>query len=225
MRIVKPSVVVDGPIDGTRILRDIEWVARHCYKSEGLICDGSAERLVRKLLDHDPPHLAMADHATIRAVFTVDRGVTHEIVRHRIGVAFAQESTRYCNYSKGKFGGEISVIEPPGLSESSRPEWQCAVRAAEQAYLTLLAQGAAPQIARSVLPTCTKAEIVVTANVTAWRHIFRQRTDHAAHPQMRQVMAPLLAWLRARVPVVFDGVGSTDLPAGVEPAEIREEVR
>ena len=195
MKIIKPSVTVDGPIDGERMLRDVEWVARHCYKSEGLICDGSAPKLVSKFLQNVPPHLAMLDHVTVRAVFVVDRGITHEIVRHRIGVAYAQESTRYCNYAKDKFGGEIAVVEPPFATESAREAWRAATRAAEAAYLTMIAQGVSPQLARSVLPTCLKTELVVTANVTAWRHIFRQRTDNAAHPQMRQAMAPLLGQL------------------------------
>jgi len=219
MIVVKPRVEVEGPIDGAAILRSIERVARTCYKSEDLACDGSAERLVAKLLSHDPPHLAMCDHVTIRAKFVVDRGITHEIVRHRIGVAYAQESTRYCNYSKGKFSEQITVIEPPGLTGGAREAWLTSVATAERCYLAMVANGASPQLARSVLPTCTKAELYVTASVTAWRHIFKLRTGKAAHPQMRQVMVPLVAFLAARCPILFDDIDHSEI---VDPAEVVE---
>lgn len=224
MKIVKPQVIVDGPVRGKKILEDIEWVARTCYKSEEAICDGSAERLVRKLLSNDPPHLPMLDHVSMRVKFIVDRGVSHEIVRHRIGVAYAQESTRYCNYGKDKFGKEITVIEPPGMNPLGYAFWEQTTKAAEAAYLELLQDGAKPQIARAVLPTCLKTEIVVTATMTAWRHIFKMRTDRAAHPQMRQVMCPLLSWLQFRVPVLFEDI-SPFREEGLELAEVTEVIR
>lgn len=121
-------------------------------------------------------------------------GNSHEIVRHRIGVGYAQESTRYCNYSKGKFGGECTFIKPCFWSEDSDcfVSWKLAMESAEASYLNLLAAGAKPQEARSVLPNSLKTEIVVTGTFTYWRHFFKLRTDKAAHPQMREVAVPLL---------------------------------
>lgn len=225
MQIVKPRVEV-WPFDGKAMLRDIESVARVCYKSEELAGEGTAEKLVAHLLSSDPPHMAMLDHAFLRAKFVVDRGITHEIVRHRIGVAYAQESTRYCNYSKGKFGGEITVIEPPGLDAEKRGYWYDACAKAEYEYLALVNQGTSPQIARSVLPTCLKTEIVVTATLTAWRHFFRLRTGKRPHPQMFQVMVPLCHHLQNKIPLVFDSFGPMKEQLermkfeGIEPAEV-----
>lgn len=220
MRIIQPKAIIYGPIDERRILRSIERVARTCYKSEELAGEGTAEKLVSKFLQNDPPHLAMLDHETIRVKFIVDRGITHEIVRHRIGVAYAQESTRYCNYSKGKFDEQITVIEPPGLLEPERHAWVDACSEAERSYLFMVSNGCKPQIARSVLPTCLKAEIVVTANLTAWRHIFTMRCDKAAHPQMLQVMVPLLRRLKSLVPIVFDSIPPGQVPDYVTEAAV-----
>jgi thymidylate synthase (FAD) len=132
-------------------------------------------------------------------------------VRHRIA-SFTQESTRYCNYSKGKFGGEITVIEP-FFFESGSTEWKLwstACEASEAIYLKLLESGAKAQEARSVLPNSLKTEIVVTTNVREWRKIMELRTSKEAHPQIRQIMCPLLAVFRERWRIIFDDVGSTE---------------
>jgi thymidylate synthase (FAD) len=188
-------------------MQRIEAIARTCYKSEDRITDGSADTFVRTLRGRG--HMAMLDHVTASVRFVVDRGATHEMVRHRIGVAFAQESTRYCNYSKAKFGSEIAVIRPCFWSEACRKFsiWHDAMGYAERAYFQLIAEGASPQEARSVLPNSLKTEIVVTADFTEWRHIFQQRTSAAAHPQMREVMVPLLAEFQKRWPAAFDDLG------------------
>ena len=130
-------------------------------------------------------------HLYATAVFTCDRGVTHEIVRHRTA-SFAQESTRYCNYVKGKFGGEITVIRPLGLDIAQEAAWRSAIETAENCYKFLIDSGCTPQIARDVLPTCTKAELVVTANLEEWQHILNLRyhgTTGAPHPKAKEVMA------------------------------------
>jgi thymidylate synthase (FAD) len=130
-----------------------------------------------------------------------DRGVTHELVRHRLA-SFSQESTRYANYGSGRFGGEITVIRPCFWPEDSAPYalWRKAAEDAERAYMELLKGGATPQQARTVLPNCLKTEIVVTCNIREWRHIFALRCDVAAHPQMREIALPLLARMHARAP-------------------------
>ena len=141
-------------------------------------------------------------HEDISVLFTVDRGIALELVRHR-ECSFAQESTRYCNYSKDKHGNEITVISPTffetrmGLSSNSLvyEEWKHACEVAESKYFKLLEYGATPEQARTVLPHSTKAELVVTANLREWYHIFELRACEStgnAHPQVKEVMIPLL---------------------------------
>lgn len=206
MKIVKAGYQILDELDGATILRKIERVARVCYKSEDKIGEGTAEKLVRSLIKSK--HEAMLEHYSFSVLFIVDRGVSHELVRHRVA-SFAQESTRYCNYSKGDFGGEIAVIEPcffvKGSKEYLNWEWGCSK--CEDTYFSLLDEGRLSQEARSVLPNSLKTEIVVTANLREWRHILSLRavgTTGTPHPQMREVMIPLLKELRERVPVIFD---------------------
>jgi thymidylate synthase (FAD) len=167
----------------------------------------SSHKLVRRILDSG--HLSVIEHASITVRFICDRGVTHELVRHRLA-AYSQESTRYCNYSKGKFGGEVTFVKPCFWRTATHTEleryhmWCNAMQAAEGAYLDLLVKGASPQEARSVLPNSLKTEIVMTANLREWRHVFKLRCSEKAHPQMRQLMVPLRDELRGKIPLVFD---------------------
>ena len=171
---------------GISELKFIERVGRTCYKSEDKITEDSesAKRFVRMLIERG--HEAMLEHSILTVRFIVDRGISHEIVRHRIA-SYAQESTRYCNYSKDKFSNEITVIRPVDIQEGT-PEyrdWLEAMEAAEKYYFALLADGCKPQTARSVLPTCTKTEIMVTMNLREWRQFLRLRSDEAAHPDIQ----------------------------------------
>jgi thymidylate synthase (FAD) len=194
--------VIYAPTD---VLERIELAARTCYKSEDDIAPGTASKMVHMLRDRG--HFAMFDHVSASVRFVVDRGVSHELVRHRIA-AYAQESTRYCNYSKGKFGGELTFISPCfwGRGSFMRDTWVEAMLNCESLYLTMVHNGASPQEARSVLPNSLKTEIVATLDFTAWRHVFRLRTSKAAHPQMREVMVPLLADFTQRWPEVFNDI-------------------
>lgn len=207
MKIVNAGFEIMDPLNGEEILRKIERVARVCYKSEDKITAGSAEKMVRGLVKRG--HEAMLEHFSFSVKFTVDRGVSHELVRHRIA-SFAQESTRYCNYGHE---GEISVIEPFYLKECRSKEpwkynaWVEACCKAEDRYLCLLEWGASPQEARAVLPNSLKTEIVVTANLREWRNIFKLRAVGVTgkpHPQMLEVMVPLLEEVKKQIPVVFD---------------------
>lgn len=199
---------------GIKELQHIEKIGRVCYKSEGLITeDGeSAKKFVKKLINNG--HEAMLEHSSLSVLFTVDRGVTHELVRHRI-MSFAQESTRYCNYSGDKFGNEITVILPcffdTGMGTASNSlvyqSWKHSCEVAEREYFNLLSMGASPQQARSVLPTSTKADITLTGNYREWRHFFKLRAcgvTGAPHPQMLEVTIPLLREISGLIPVVFD---------------------
>ena len=159
-------------------------------------------------------------HETFSVLFTVDRGVTHELVRMR-DCSFAQESTRYCNYANGKFGNEITVILPcffdTGMGTNSNSlvykEWELACKNAEASYFKLLEYGAKPQEARDVLPTSVKADIVMTTNLAEWKHIFNLRACDStgpAHPQMKEVMIPLFKEMREKYPFAFGDMVAAD---------------
>lgn len=204
---------------GINELKHIEKIGRVCYKSEENITEdgASAKKFVKMLIDRG--HEAMIEHSMLSVKFIVDRGISHELVRHRIA-SFAQESTRYCNYSSEKFGNEISVIDIVNSikydSKMSKMysasienilfEWWDAMEDAEKHYMKMIELGATPQIARSVLPNSTKTEITITANYREWRNLFKLRTAKAAHPQMREITIPLLKELKSRLPVVFDDI-------------------
>lgn len=189
---------------GIAELKFIERVGRTCYKSEDKITeDGeSAKRFVRMLIEKG--HEAMLEHSILTVRFIVDRGISHEIVRHRIA-SYAQESTRYCNYGRT---GEITVIKPVFWDETSGEyaAWKHGCKTAERRYMELLDCGATPQEARAVLPNSLKTEVVMTANYREWRNFFKLRTTRAAHPQMREVAVPLLRELQERIPVVFEDI-------------------
>lgn len=184
--------------------RNIELAGRTCYKSEDKITDGSACAFVGKIRSIN--HESVLEHGAITVRFVIDRGVSHELVRHRVA-SFSQESTRYCNYGKGKFGEEITVIDPrPAFPEMSAEEfnvWEGCMYMAEMAYLEMIKLGSKAQLARDVLPNSLKTEVVMTANPREWRHVFRLRCAEAAHPQIREVMIPLLAEFATRWPSLF----------------------
>ena len=200
-------------------LQMIEKIGRVCYKSEDLIMeDGeSAKKFVAMLIKNG--HEAMLEHSNLSVKFIVDRGISHELVRHRIA-SFAQESTRYCNYAKDKFGSECNFIDiTPGIKLDNKmksmetseialvlEEWEKAMEDAERHYMKMLELSATPQIARSVLPNSTKTEITVSANYREWRNFFKLRIPKTAHPQMREVTIPLLKELKEKIPVIFDDI-------------------
>ena len=188
-------------------LQMIEKIGRVCYKSEDLIMeDGeSAKKFVAMLIKNG--HEAMLEHIHFSVKFVCDRGVSHELVRHRMA-SFAQESQRYCNYGKDKFGKEVTFIKPCFYDVGSKEFsiWEHACREAEKYYFELLKIGNRPEEARSVLPNSTKTEIIVTANLREWRHILKLRTAPNAHPQMRELMLPLLQELKTKIPIIFDDI-------------------
>ena len=182
-------------------LQLIERAGRTCYKSEDKITEDSAEKFVQMLLSRGHTSVLEHAHATFRLI--TDRGVTHELVRHRVGISYSQESTRYCLYSKEKFGGEITVIKPPFKNKEKEKSWERSVSMSAEYYLVLTEQGAPAELARSVLPTCLKTEIVVTANFREWLEVIRQRTSKAAHPQIRELIGMVRDTLAKECPSVF----------------------
>ena len=221
MNILRAGFEILTPISegGIDELKHIEKIGRVCYKSEGKITkDGeSAKKFVKMLIDRG--HEAMIEHSSLSVKFVVDRGVSHELVRHRIA-SFAQESTRYVNYSLDKFGNEINVINirdgidldnkmknmDSSIIDAILREWFSAMKDAEKHYMKMIELGATPQIARSVLPNSTKTEITITTNYREWRNFFKLRVPATAHPQMREVTIPLLKELKNRLPIIFDDI-------------------
>lgn len=209
MRIIDASYEILTPISdgGTGELQLIEKVARTCYKSEDKITeDGeSAKRFVRMLLSRG--HEAPIEFSFLAVRFTCDRAIANEIVRHRL-FSYAQESTRYCNYSKDGFGSEITVIRPSMLSERTPgyDSWKRGCEEAEASYFEMLACGLTPQIARDVFPMSLKTELNVGGNYREWRHFLRLRCATDAHPQLRELACALLAELQQAIPIIFDDI-------------------
>ena len=206
MNIIEPSASIIGTFDGVAMLKNIEIAKRICYQSEDKITDDSYLQSVKDLVARK--HEAMLEHASVSVMFTVDRGIANEIVRHRIA-SFAQSSTRYCNFSQNKFGNEITVIRPLFFQEGTvaYDTWAESCEAAESAYFSLLSLGMKPEQARDVLPLSTMTRMMMTANLREWRHFFKLRacgTTGNPHPQMLQVAVPLLGDFKRRVAVVFD---------------------
>jgi len=202
MKIVKPSYQILTELDGKSILQQIEVIARTCYKSEDKITETSGIALVKNLIKRG--HEAMIEHGPLISIrFIANRGFTHEIVRMRLA-SFAQESTRYCNYSKGKFDGNVTFCMPEYIIDKDQFKKHC--EKAETAYLNMIEEGYPAQIARDILPIGVKAEIVVSTNIREWRHILKLRTDNASHPIMHELMRPLLKDLQNKVPILFDDI-------------------
>jgi thymidylate synthase (FAD) len=213
MNLVKPSVeIITMTPDALRL---IELCGRTCYKSEHKITHDSEYIFAKMIIKNG--HESVLEHASASVRFICDRGVSHEIVRHRL-VSFSQESTRYCDYNKN---GHISFIIPPWVSFNEGwsddkitnqfdggPEhiWFNAMMDSEAAYCKLRDQGWKPEEARSVLPNSLKTELVMTANFREWRHFFKLRTAKASHPQMQELTIPLLAEFKKRVDIIFDDI-------------------
>jgi len=201
MEIIKPYFIIEDKIDGEQILKNLERYGRTCYKSESKITTDSAKSFIGKILASG--HESVIEHEKITVRVICDRGVSHEIVRHRIA-SYSQESTRYCNYkSRG-----VQVIEPFFFvgDENKYQIWLDAMNACEKAYNALIDAGATPQEARSVLPNSLKTEIVITYNLREWRHFFKLRCSKRVHPQMREITIPLLREFKRRIPIIFDDI-------------------
>jgi thymidylate synthase (FAD) len=203
MIIVKPSATLLSVTPNAAEL--IERAGRVCYKSEDKIGPGTAAKFMEMLKKRE--HYSVIEHASASILFVCDRGVSHEMVRHRL-CSFSQESSRFCSYYQDKFGREISVVEPhfdddPLKNELKKEVWADSMQEAEYRYMRLIEMGSSPQIARSVLPNSLKTEIVMTANFREWLHFFKMRTSKAAHPQMVEIALLAQEILKKECPEVF----------------------
>lgn len=211
------EILMIGDPDPIEILQHIEKCGRTCYKSEDKMTEDSCKKFIQMIIKRG--HESVLEHYGFSVRFIVDRGISHELVRHRLA-SFSQESTRYVGYRN-----EIEFILPLWIDERPydnfidiakeqyfEPDnerakiWYDSMVYAAMAYKDLLDKGWTPEKARAVLPNSLKTEIVITANLREWRHILKLRTSAAAHPQVREVMIPLLQELKDRIPVVFDDI-------------------
>lgn len=225
MRIIEPYIMLEDNIDGEEILKKIEKIGRVCYKSEGNIKEGSAEKFVANLINRH--HESVLEHESISVRVICDRGVSHEIVRHRLA-SYSQESTRYCNYANNKFGNELTFIKPCWfinnlyvLNKYAKDktyknseellegefDWINAMQSIEDNYFILIKDDEwTPEEARSILPNSIKTELVMTMNLREWRHFFKMRCDKAAHPQMREIAYMILDTFKTNIPIIFDDI-------------------
>jgi len=202
MEIIEQGYSVETNLnDRYGILAGVELAGRTAYKSEDKITPESASRFIASIIKRG--HESVLEHFNISIRFITDRGVTHEIVRHRL-VAYTQESTRYCNYAKRG----MTFIKPVFWDNDCEmyEKWATVMRHAESTYNWMIKHNASPQEARSVLPNSLKTEIICTANLREWRHILRLRTANTAHPQMRALMLPLLNELKNKLPEIFEDI-------------------
>lgn len=205
MKIIEASVELISELDTEKIMKHIELAGRVCYKSESRISDKSAEKFIANIIKSG--HESVIEHVSLTFKIICDRGVTHEIVRHRLA-SYSQSSTRYCNYASDKFGNELTFIKPCFWDEDDENYklWQESLEVAEKNYLAMIKNGAQPQQARSILPNSLKTEIFMTANLREWRHFLKLRTSQRAHPQMREVALQIYKILVEKLPVIFSDI-------------------
>lgn len=206
MKIIEPSIEILSDVNSNEIMKNIEICGRVCYKSENRISEESSKKFIKRIIASG--HESVLEHEKITVKFICDRGVSHEIVRHRIA-SYSQESTRYCNYSQDKFGNELTLIKPFFWKEDEKKYeiWCDVMKKIEDSYNELISLGAKPEEARSILPNSLKTEIVVTMNIRELRHFLKLRTSKNAHPQMREVSNKLLKYVKETLPVFFEDIG------------------
>jgi thymidylate synthase (FAD) len=210
MKIILPSFELLNVLEPQKFIQSLEAYGRVCYKSEDRMTSDTAEPFIRGIINSG--HESVIEHEKMTVRIICDRGVTHEIIRHRIA-SYSQESTRYCNYLHDKFGNELTFIKPCFWKENSKEYsiWIEQMKAAEDSYIALIKCGAQPEQARSILPNSLKTEIIVTMNFREWRHFFKLRTSPKAHPQMKEISIPLFLKMRELLPAIFDDI-TIDFP-------------
>ena len=208
MKIIEPSAVLVTDFNGDDVIKFLETCGRTAYKSEANITSDSAAKFIRNIIKRG--HESVLEHFSCTFRIICDRGISHELVRHRIGVAFTQESTRWIDYSSGKHGGELTFIKPVFWNEDTAPYniWKSTMSWIEELYIDYRKVNVPPEQARSILPNSLKTEVVMTANLREWRHFLKLRTAKDAHPQMRQVANIILDTLKEKLPAVFEDISN-----------------
>lgn len=222
MKIVQPYAKMLSPVDperqfdikdGVYMLRRIEYYARVSHRSEDKVTWDSYDKFLRSVvLNHGD--MSVIEHEKVTVEALVDRGITHEWVRHRVG-SYTQESTRFVNYNKpgqqAQFIRPLTLPNPETITAGTDEmfiddAWDAAIQQSEDSYKVLIDRGVAPQIARSVFPNALASKIIITYNLRSWRHFFIMRTSKEAHPQMKQVTIPLLMDFKQTIPILFEDI-------------------
>lgn len=203
VQVTPASFEILTPLSGQDVLKHIERCGRTCYQSFDKMGEATHTRFAAHIVERH--HESVLEHFSISVKFIIDRAIANELTRHRMA-SFSQESTRYCCYSKDKFKGEITVIRPIEMHPQSKAYqyWFDLMLEIEKTYLKLIELGEKAETARAVLPCCLKTEIVATANLREWRHIFKMRCSDAAHPDIRYIMRQLRDEMKRQIPIVFD---------------------
>jgi len=223
MKIIESYVSIDDiEIYKEKILKNLEKIGRVCYKSESKVTENSYENFIKMIIDKE--HYSILEHETVSVLVVCDRGVSHEIVRHRIA-SYAQESTRYCNYAKDKFNNQITIINPVGMKlptfidfdyayldlyfeqgkiDKFKYDYMKTLLDIEGIYMRGIEEGFSPQIMRSILPNSLKTEIWMTMNLREWMHFFKLRTSEKAHTDMQRVAKKIQACFINMLPEIFD---------------------
>ena len=211
MILVEPSFHIEKDLTGDQILRNIERWGRKAYKSENKITNTSHLKFAE--LIRNKKHWPVFERGVVAVNFICDRGISHEIVRHRLA-SYLQESTRYCNYSLDKFMNSITLCPMlDNLNDFQVERRRSLYKLIEKVYLNEIAEGVSPQQARDNLPTCLKTELGMQCNLVEWRHFFKMRCSPSAHPHLRKITVELLGAMKAYIPIVFNDliIGETIL--------------
>ena len=204
MKIIEPSFEISG-LDGVAALRKIEGAARISHRSEDKQTEDSWHRFITAVvLEHGD--WSVAEHVSATVKFRIDRGISHELVRHRL-FSFTQESTRFVNGKKSYPDG-LEFIRPINLPETCFWNFEQACASAETEYFAMLQWGARPQEARSVLPNALASTLIVSGNLRNWRHLLLMRTSRETHPDFRRVTIPLLEEFKQLIPILYDDIES-----------------
>lgn len=200
MQVIGIHAELISPHSGEEGLNLIELMARTCYRSNMSSTLKTRDKFIAGLVKAG--HESVIEHVTASFALTVPRSISHQIVRHRIGVAYSQESQRYCNY----LHESLKVIAPvPVLEEKDLRLWEMSCSLAFDNYRDLIRAGVKPEQARAVLPECTATHLGMTANLRAWRHILKERyINQRADPAIREVMGQVAEHLIRLFPPVFD---------------------
>jgi len=218
MKIVKPWIEIPE-IDGIKIMKSLEKAAKQCYRTQSNITEESYDHFLRNCINRG--HESVLEHEKVTVRIYSDIGSYKDLTRHR-HASFSVESTRYCNYSKDKFGNEISFMDPCHIEDKEIYEmWKKQMEDIEKTYNLMASKGATSDQLRMILPHSTAAEYVMTANIREWRHIFSLRADKHAHPTVQQVMIPLLLYFKQQMPALFDEVKYNEEFDKTKYAEIR----
>lgn len=204
MNILNRSVELINPPSYETLLSNVEIAARNCYRSHDKIKEGSAEGIIRTLIKNS--HTAMLEFADLEFMITCDRACANQIVRHRIGHSYAQESTRYCSYNKDKFNNSVNFVIPYDMNNELYETWRASCLTAEAAYFVLLEKGAKPEIARSVLPHCLATHLVMKVNMRALRHFLKLRLDSHAQSDIRDIAYKMLELVHEKYPVFVEDI-------------------